>query len=133
MNRRAHESSGRLTSEGLHWAEVVLCFSAKAWCEIEVARAKYCSNPEAVSESSALPIASNPSSRFSGSKRAFILIPGPKTSAIVRRYWVSVILRIAGLIVLASPALCADDLKDGVTARASAPIKTPHTQRLISN
>ncbi len=58
---------------------------------IALASTKYCSKPEEVSESCALPSASKPSSRFSGSKRALILMSGPKMSAMVWRYCVSVI------------------------------------------
>src|SRR6185312_7285409 len=133
MNCRAHTSSDWLGLAGLHGTDVALCFSPSAWSEMEIASAKYCSKPEDVSESSAFPIASSPSSRFSGSKRALILIPGPKISAIVRRYCVSVILRKAGLIALPSPALGPEVLTDGAAASASATRKTPQAQRLISN
>ena len=44
-----------------------------------------------------LPMASNPSSRLSGSKRALILMSGPKMSAIECLYWLSVTRRMAVL------------------------------------
>ena len=60
--------------------------------------AKYCSKPPEVTDSSRLPIASNPPSRLPGSNRPLIWMSGPKTSATALRYWLSVRRRVATVV-----------------------------------